>query len=384
MSCSSRGIYIHIPFCEKICSYCDYFVVKGKDGIDGYLDSLLKEINLTATLEEEVVTGSEITSIYIGGGTPSLLSGDQMQKIIDLLRKSFQISDSAEITTESNPNSLDKEKLKQYKDIGINRISIGVQSFVKKELGLLTRNHSPKRAESAITEALEAGIESVNLDIIFSNPWQTLESLTHTLEKGISLGTNHFSAYSLIYEPDTPLFKKWKSGIVTKHDDDTDASFYEAVQDVLSMNSFTQYEVSNFSKEGNECRHNLHAWHGGEYFAFGASAHGYLNGRRFSKPRDIQKWQSYLSRDLLPIENTEVINLKERKEEMIFLPIRADGFSIKDYIHAIGVEPPAALINKLDDFSDKGMIKNENHRYKLTSKGYRVCDSITIDLINSL
>jgi len=383
-----RGIYVHIPFCSKICSYCDYFVLpKNNQSLDQYLDALDKEVTNYCVSNSSLIGNSSISSLYIGGGTPSLLNSEQMHRLITIFRSHFIFDQEIEITTESNPASLDIEKLEHYRSGGINRISIGVQSFIKRELGVLKRNHSPKKAMSVLKDAMRAGFDSVNLDIIFSIPGQTEESLSYTLETALELGTNHFSAYSLIYEPGTPLYEKWKQGKIVRITDDDDARYYEQIQEILVANGLDQYEVSNFSQPGKQCQHNLHAWHGKEYFAFGVSSHGYLKGERFSNHRNLKKWLSDINAGERPIAAYEKIDQKARIEENIFLPLRADGISSKRFELNTGQALPIQVVKKLEQWQQSGHIGKEYHDndtiFRLTNTGYKFCDTITLSVIEA-
>src|SRR5210317_1797875 len=236
----TRGLYIHIPFCNTICSYCDFFILKTEeDELSKYLDLLSREIDLFVSKNSNKL---KIDSIFIGGGTPSLLSPDQLNSLINKLSSSFEFTPDIEISMESNPASIDLEKLNEYKSIGINRISIGVQSFVKRELGILKRNHSPKIAERALSAAVSSGIETINLDLIFSIPGQSLASWTYSLEKAIDMGTNHLSTYNLTFEENTPLWNKMQNGKVVKYNDEVDEFMYFTAIEILSEKGFDHYE----------------------------------------------------------------------------------------------------------------------------------------------
>jgi oxygen-independent coproporphyrinogen-3 oxidase len=245
------------------------------------------------------------------------------------------------------------------------------------------------RAEKTISEAVAIGFDSVNLDIIFSIPGQTNDTLDYTLNKALELGTDHFSAYSLIYEPGTPLYNDWKAGKLTRPNDDQDAAFYEKVQETLAAGGLKQYEVSNFSRPGKECSHNLHAWQAGEYFAFGVSSHGYIEGERYANHRDIAKWKDDIACGRLPIAEKDIIHPRTTIEENIFLPIRADGIDTYIFKRNTGKELPNELINRLQIWVERGYVEPhqisvDRTRYQLTAKGYRYCDSITYDLIDAL
>lgn len=378
----TRGLYIHIPFCSTICSYCDFFILKNEnDELDNYINYLLKEIDIFVEHNGNELT---IDSIFIGGGTPSLLYPKQLATITKKLKQSFTFTDDIEISMESNPASLDLPKLNEYKSIGVNRISIGVQSFVKRELGILKRNHSPKIAEKALSAAINSGIETINLDLIFSVPGQSLSSWTYSLEKALDMGTNHLSTYNLTFEENTPLWNKMQSGKVVKYNDEVDEFMYFTAIEILSEKGFQHYEISNFSKNDNRCEHNLNTWRSGEYLAFGASSHGFFNKSRFRNVSNLQMYYKYIVEGKLPIIDKYDITPKDELEELIILGLRAEGLD------------PKAISQFSDSFDQKSKtftkqllideyLEKYNNRYKLTSKGYALCDSITskyLDFIN--
>jgi len=375
------GLYIHIPFCERICSYCDFFVDKDISQIDKYVSYLVQEIEI---FTKDLVEKPILKSIYFGGGTPSLLSPEQFKIILDKIDKVFAWQNDIEISIESNPNSLSLENLIAYRQLGINRLSVGVQSFNKQELGVMKRNHSPKRAIKALQDIQKAGFDNYNLDIIFSVPNQTLESLEETLKTALNLNTTHFSAYSLIYEEGTPLYKKWKQGLLGKKSDDEDAEMYSFVIDYLTKNGFEQYEVSNFAKDGKYCKHNLWSWHSGEYFAFGVSSHGYLSSVRFKNFRNLNSYYKSIEAKELPREASENLTKQDKLEEFIFLSLRADGTDIAEFKKNFGFDIAELLKDELKTFFTQDLIILKNSRLSLTKKGYLLCDSITFKIISDL
>jgi oxygen-independent coproporphyrinogen-3 oxidase len=377
------GLYIHIPFCTKICHYCDFFVDKNVGNIDKYVDYLCKEIDLFFMNETNYsqYNKSNLDTIYIGGGTPSLLSPTQLEKITTKIRSYYTLSENLEFSFESNPGSITLENLIEYRNLGVNRISIGVQSFIKRELGFLKRSHSPKGAIKAIENAHKAGFDNINLDMIFSIPEQSLESWKYNLDMTLSLGTNHISAYSLMYEKGTPLYNDWQKGKVTKVSDDDDAKFYLYTIERNAENGFEQYEVSNFAREQKYCKHNLGAWQSGEYFAFGVSSHGNLGNYRFNNFSNLNKYYELLDSNKLPLENNIFHTNLERFTERIFLAIRANGLDLsklqKDYnlksedIKTIFKNP------KVKSLIENSYLIYRNNSLSLTGKGYAICDSIT-------
>lgn len=369
-----RGLYIHIPFCSTICSYCDFFIVKNKDNeLDKYIDYLFKEIDIfKAQNPNEIV----LDSIFLGGGTPSLLSPNQLDSIITKLKSNFTLLPDAEIGMESNPASLDVGKLSEYKSSGINRLSIGVQTFVKKELGLLKRNHSPDLAEKIVLAAVQSGIKTVNLDLIFSIPGQSLTSWTYSIEKALDLGTNHISSYNLTFEENTPLWNKMQIGKVVKYNDEVDEFMYFTAIEILTQRGFTHYEISNFAKEGNKCLHNMNTWRSGEYLAFGSSSHGFYQGNRYKNINNLKIYYEMINSGKLPIVESTKLNKSDYDEELVVLGLRAEGLN------------KLKIAEQMPDFLDKSQklttqlldnafVTETGRHIKLTSKGYALCDSIT-------
>ena len=271
-------LYIHIPFCDHKCIYCDFYSIITSDNVQSFLTALKKEIEYFSKLYSD---DRIFTSIFFGGGTPSLMEPKYLKEILDHLRKYFPIDDNAEITMETNPGTVDKSKLKLFKDAGINRISIGIQSFDEKELNFLTRIHDKQTAIHTVYNAAEVGFENISVDLIFNLPNQTKEKWIENLETAIRLPIKHLSAYSLILERGTILNKLVLDKKVTMQDDDYDADLYETTIDFLVSNGFYQYEVSNFTKPGYECVHNNAYWRYRDYLSFGTSSHSFADGKRW-------------------------------------------------------------------------------------------------------
>jgi len=375
-----RGVYLHFPFCKKICNYCDFNINDNLNLIEKYIDSLCEEINLFFQKNENKIN-SEISSIYIGGGTPSLMSPPHLERIFVLLNKYLKLSDKLEFSLESNPNSINYETLCDFKSIGLNRISFGVQSFIKRELGTLSRGHSPKMAIKSIESAQRAGLENINLDLIFSIPGQTTDSFSQSIDTAISLGTKHISAYSLIYEPGTKLYKDWQKGNVEKQSDNQDADFYEQIIDSLSSHGMRQYEVSNFTFNGYECEHNLNAWHCGEYFAFGVSSHGFLDKTRFSNLNNLGQYFNKIESGILPTNETQKIDELANIEENIFLPLRADGINLDEFKENTDKNLLKLGGENINKFTDSKHLLQEGNLLKLNKLGYLHCDTITREII---
>lgn len=377
------GVYLHFPYCKNICSYCDFVVDKNLDQIDSYVNALLLEIEITSKKYYDNYK-YYISTVYIGGGTPSLLSPAQMSLIINKLNDCLDLSKVKEISMESNPGSLDLLKMKEYKAIGINRISIGVQSFIKKELGLLKRNHSPNNAIKAIKEAKEVGFDSVNFDLIFSLPNQNPSDWLSNLEKAVELNPDHLSCYNLTYEVGTPLYEKLKKGLITQNNEDSDSNIYLQTAEVLERYGYNHYEVSNYAKQGHECLHNLEIWRNGEYLGFGVGAHWYIEGVRYENSKLINKYISNIEsgveieRKVKTLVNNDII------EEYIILGLRAEGINLEYLRRKYNITSNILENIIVKKMLDEKYIEADKINIKLTNRGYLIADSITYQFIKLL
>lgn len=374
-----HGLYLHIPFCEKKCSYCDFYSIESMTYIDRFTDVLLQEIEL----RKHQYDGTHITSVFFGGGTPSLLSPEAVAHINAAICSAVRVADSAEWTMECNPGTVTIERLSAYRKAGINRLSFGVQSFTASELAFLDRIHDAEQAEQAMQLAREAGFINVNMDLMFAVPGQTLATLAHNLERMIALDPDHISAYSLIYEQGTPLYSKLKKGLVTPLPEELDVEMYKLVIDTLRGAGYHQYEVSNFAKPGMECRHNLTYWHAENYLAFGPSAHGYIGSTRYWNKRSLTAWMDDVIKGILPEANREILNDHDLLSEFLFLHLRADGIPLVDVQQRFGIDLRHSLQPNLNYWIEEGFIEDTNNVLRLTAEGYRVCDELTVKIVGS-
>ena len=374
----NSALYIHIPFCDHKCIYCDFYSIIISDNVSAYLKSLKREIEYFSRLYSE---DRIFTSIFFGGGTPSLMEPKYLKEILDHLRKYFAIDDNAEITMETNPGTVDKSKLKLFKDAGINRITIGIQSFDEKELNFLTRIHDKQTAIHTVYNAAEVGIDNISVDLIFNLPNQTKEKWIENLETVIRLPIKHLSAYSLILERGTILNKLVLDKKVTMQNDDYDADLYETTIDFLVSNGFYQYEVSNFTKPGFECVHNNAYWRYRDYLSFGTSSHSFVDGKRWWNYSSLKKYISEIELNNHAIMNSEIISKEQMHDEYVMLALRSSGLDINDYRKRFS-----------DDWIKKNyayfkLLENEHHLsidnnwIKLTAKGYSVCDEILKNIL---
>ncbi len=377
------SLYLHIPFCEHKCIYCDFYSIENLSSMERFLSSLEKEI----ILRSEMLTEKEsIETIFFGGGTPSLLSAVQFDKIFSLLHKHYRIESNSEITCESNPGTVELGKLGEFKAVGFNRISFGIQSFHEDDLKFLTRIHSAEEAERAVESAYKAGFENVSCDLIFALPNQTPERWKENLRRAVALQPKHISAYALIVEEQTPLATMVKNKLVAPLPDEEDAELYEITIDTLKANGYEQYEVSNFAQPGFFSRHNYNYWNHSDYIGLGPSAHSFCkdsstSGKRWWNVRSIQSYCDDLEKNLFPVAGSEEIDRKKFFTEEIFLGLRSTGIDLKKLYPLYGEDIFSVKETILDEMERDGLLSRQNNIISLTSKGYAVCDEVAAKLI---
>lgn len=366
-----RGLYIHIPFCLKKCKYCDFTSYVGcEKHFADYIKCLKNEM-----LEYR---GEKIDTIFVGGGTPSILSAHLLEDMIKEIYNTFDVTPDAEFTIESNPKTLTDEKLKVLHSLGVNRISIGVQSFVDSELKKIGRIHTAKDAEEAIILAKKAGFSNINLDLMFSIPGQTKESFKESIDRAISLNPEHISAYSLILEEGTPLFSEVENGEVFLPSDETDRENYSYLCDRLGEAGYIQYEISNFSKKGHECRHNLKYWDCNEYIGIGVSAHSYYNGKRFFNQDSLD---DYLKGEYR-MESGEILTIDDKISEYVIMGFRkTKGISKTDFFKKFGVDFYERFKEPLDKFLNLNLIEEKGEFFCLTFEGINLSNSVLCEFL---
>jgi oxygen-independent coproporphyrinogen III oxidase len=367
------AIYIHIPFCDHKCIYCDFYSIITTDNISSYKIALLKEIDHYAALYSK---DNNISSIYFGGGTPSLMEPSYLEEILNHIKMKFSVVDAPEITMETNPGTVNKDKLKEFLIGGINRISIGIQSFNEEELKSLTRIHDKETAIKTVFNAQEAGFKNISVDLIFNLPGQTKEIWTNNLGIAASLPIQHISAYSLILEKGTILNKMVVDGKVKIEEDDYDADLYEITIDYLEQKGFLQYEVSNFAMPGYECLHNNSYWRYKNYLGFGTSAHSFMNNKRWWNYSSLKMYKSEIETKGSAQANLEVITREENIEEYIMLALRSCGIETNDLEKRFGTEWVDRNKKYLQLLNDNNFVVVKNGWIKLTKVGYAICDEI--------
>lgn len=307
--------YVHIPFCARVCPYCDFTVVEGRDGLtDRYVAALRQEITSSPTWRP-------LDAVFVGGGTPSRIGANRLGSILDTIRSEHGIGERAEVTLEANPEDIDDESAAALVAVGFSRISLGVQSFDDAVLADLGRVHDSRRATESVEAALGAGFASVSVDLIVGSPAETTASWDGTLRAALALGPQHISAYSLTVEPGTVLWKQVRGG-APEPDDDIQADRWEAANEMLEAGGYERYEVSNFSRPGHHCRYNAAVWGHAEYLAFGVGAHGFRNGVRTVNVRRLDTYIERVEAGIGPTQSSDPIEGWAREQERLFVGLR--------------------------------------------------------------
>ncbi len=359
------GIYIHVPFCGRKCPYCDFYSVPYSAGtVRDYTDAVLRNIRHYSEPERAVST------LYFGGGTPSLLTPEQLGSIISEVRKNFRLSGSAEITLEANPNTLTPEKLSILRNSGINRLSVGVQSLLDDELKMLGRTHSAERAEKAVRDAAAAGFGNISCDLMIALPGQTPEKLRRSAERLAALPVQHISAYILKAEEGTSFAES--EFLKELPDDDLSAELYLETVRIMAENGFEQYEISNFAREGFESRHNCRYWKCQDYLGIGPAAHSCYGGKRFAVPRDIGQ---FTGQDFQTEEVTDDAPCGFEETAMLRLRL-TEGIDLDDFPkHRRSIEKKAPAL------AEAGYVRFDGRKLSLTPEGFLVSNAVIGQLI---
>jgi len=367
------ALYVHIPFCDHKCIYCDFYSIITSDNIRPFLNSLKKEIEYySADYSKDRI----FTSIFFGGGTPSLMEPEYLGEIINSLKANYSVSEDAEITMETNPGTVNKNKLKAFREIGINRISIGIQSFDERELKFLTRIHDKNTAIETVNNAKGIGFDNISVDLIFNLPGQTKEKWRSNLETALTLPIKHLSTYSLILERGTILNKMVIDKKVVMQDDDYDADLYEMTIDFMENKEFLQYEVSNFTKPGYECRHNNAYWRYRDYLSFGTSSHSFVDGKRWWNFSSLKHYMSEIEKNGHSVAGYEIISEEQKFNEYVMLAFRSSGLNLVEFKNMFGEDWINEKYSYFNELMKQSLIKISDTKITLTKKGYSVCDEI--------
>lgn len=373
----TSGIYIHIPFCKSKCIYCDFYSVAGQDDrIEIFVNVLINEIK-TCPIDTNKWS---FDTIFIGGGTPSLLNAHQMENIITALNNKYDLSKIREFTIEANPGEAPKEKLKDFFSLGINRLSIGVQSFQTELLQFLSRIHSAEDVFRTFKSARNAGFENINCDLIYNIPRQSLDDWQDDINTLVNLNPEHISAYSLTVEQNTKLHELVHNKTIIMPVDELHQQFNAITYSTLLKNNYAQYEISNYSKSKKECLHNLHYWENDLYLGFGPSAHSYNGKKRWNNYSNLDKYIILLENGKSPIETFDIITEIKQINEIIGFGIRmTKGFDISRIPAHLRTQFQTQL--KQAQIKFPKMIIEENNRIKLTQKGMNFADAIAVELL---
>ncbi len=362
------GIYIHIPFCRSRCSYCDFATGLYESGLaERYVASVVSEIELW----REVAQPETVDAIYFGGGTPSLLSPPQLEKLMDASLKRFDISPNAEVTMELNPGTVTEESLAAFRELGINRASFGAQTFDDRELARLGRSHSVADTRRTFTLLREAGFDNVSFDLIAGLPGQTLEQWERNLGEAFALRPEHLSFYLLEVHEGTPLATHIKNGLQPTPDEDLAAEMYRVMLERAAVTGYEHYEISNLCLPGFESRHNTKYWTGAPYYGFGCSAHSFDGeSRRWANERDLAKYVAMVEREGSPLVEDRKLTEADRRAEAVFLGMRMmAGVRTGEFKDLFGVDLRAAHADDLENFRQAGLIEFDGDLLKLTSAG---------------
>jgi oxygen-independent coproporphyrinogen-3 oxidase len=372
------GVYLHVPFCTHICPYCDFNTYRGMEAlIPRYVQAVQADIDRFGEFHGDLPAGT----VYFGGGTPSLLGAEDVGSIIDRMRTAFRLADDAEITLEANPNSVDERYFADLLAAGINRLSIGTQTFDRRGLRVLGRQHEASDTSSAVLAARRAGFENISLDLIFGWPGQTLDSWRADLEAVLdpATGPDHLSLYSLIVEPGTPMAEAVQRGVLTPLDDDVSADFYELAMETLEAAGWLHYEVSNWAREpGFESRHNTLYWRNGEYAGFGAGAHWRIGDVRRMNHLLPRTYIDAVERREEPVSNREVVSPEVSMGETMMLGLRLlrEGVSDSEFRARYGVGLSNAFGVQLHELAGNGLMGWDGERALLTRRGLMLANEV--------
>jgi oxygen-independent coproporphyrinogen-3 oxidase len=376
-------LYIHIPFCIKKCIYCDFYSILFKSHIaEDYIKALCMEIGL----RKDVV--GNLTAIYIGGGTPTILSEKEITGLFKAMRDNYVIDNDAEITIEANPRTISEDKARKLLDSGINRMSIGIQSLIDKELITLGRSHNAEDAIKAVKDVRSAGFKNISIDLIYGIPFPKFQisnfkfqNWEYSLQKTLELEPEHISTYELTPEKDTPLYEDIKSGRLVMPDEGVISEMYYAGIDILKEHGYVHYEISNFAKPGYECRHNLNYWDMGEYLGIGAGAHSFFNRKRVANIRDIKHYIESINDNRIPVAEEHYITNDEALKEFIFLGMRkTDGIDMK-----LLPDKKRELMKKaVENLASHGLLEIKGNYLRLTRKGLLLSNEVIVQVLLSL
>ena len=379
-------LYIHIPFCVRKCVYCDFISgPQDEETIEKYVSSLLDEIR-AHTLNKKLASEYNVATVFLGGGTPSILNISQIKRIFEVIKNTFAVIEDAEITIEANPGTVTREKLETYRACGINRISFGLQSTNNEELKLLGRIHTYEEFLESFSLARECGFDNINVDLISAIPKQTLASWEETLQNVIKLNPEHISAYSLIVEDGTPFAKVYGEGCPGEKDlpdEEEERKIYYRTEELLKEADYHRYEISNYAKEGKECKHNLGYWERKEYLGIGIGAASLIDNTRYSNTPDLAKY----IRDAKQLNKIQLdfqeLSTKEQMEEFVFLGLRKmEGISEREFTENFSMNIEECYGHQIEKLLKEGLLQKRDGRIMLTRRGIDISNYAFAEFLN--
>ncbi|MCA1200707.1 radical SAM family heme chaperone HemW [Priestia flexa] len=362
-----EAAYLHIPFCHHICHYCDFNKVFFKNQpVMPYLEKMRDEMKQTV----ERYPANDLKTIFVGGGTPTALDEKQLTYFLEAIHESFPVHDVKEFTFEANPNELTEEKLRILHAYGVDRLSIGVQTFNEQLLEKIGRVHSNQQAFQAVDEARKIGFRNISLDLMYSLPGQTISDFKETLDIAFSLDVEHISAYSLIIEPKTVFYNLMNKGKLRVPSQEDEAFMYEMLMDEMDKHGYSQYEISNFARSGYESLHNLTYWDNNDYYGIGAGAHSYIDGIRRSNIAPLKKYMQAVTETNHAYLDEISVSKVERMEEEMFLGLRkTNGVNKASFYEKYKVEMNEVFSEPIKEYTNKGLLEQTESSLRLTKKG---------------
>jgi oxygen-independent coproporphyrinogen III oxidase len=374
------GLYVHVPFCFHKCHYCDFYSITRQtpERMSGFVDLILRE----ADFWTDVPLTLQPQTVFFGGGTPSLLPANEMRRLIRGLRARFDFSQCNEWTVEANPATVSDEYCAMLFDEGVNRVSLGAQSFDPSELSLLERHHQPEDVPRSLEMLRSAGFQRINFDLIYAIPGQTMAKWVQSLERAIALATDHLSCYGLTFEPNTPLGVRRRLGLVSSIDPELEIEMMRATRQRLAEAGLRAYEISNYARPGEECRHNLLYWNGGDYVALGPSGASHVQGRRWRNRPHLGEWEKAIQSGELPAFELESLTPLQRAGELAMLMLRlSKGIDHADFSERVGHDAPALFAEVIDRLCRLGLLEATTTSIRLSERGLCVADSVASEFL---
>ncbi len=374
------GLYVHVPFCLHKCHYCDFYSITRQtpQRMSRFVDLVLAEAGVWADSPLEL----RPRTVFFGGGTPSLLPVGEMCRLLEGLAERFDLSEVLEWTVEVNPATADVDYLREMRRRGVNRISVGAQSFERSELAVLERNHEPGEVAEAIAMAREAGFRRLSVDLIYAIPGQSLESWQRSLASAVALGTEHLSCYGLAYEPNTPLAVRRRLGRVQAAPEDLEVAMLREARRFLSGEGLDAYEVSNYAAPDCESLHNVGYWEGESYIGLGPSAASHIEGSRFRNEPHLGRWEAAVAIQGLAAIEAEHLSAEHRARELAMLNLRLSrGIEVADFRRRTGFEARQLFSDEISRMAEMGLIEDTGSHVRLTDKGWPVADSVASEFL---